>query len=99
MTLTIIPEADIRRELRQMLAKEKAQFLDDWAAAITKVKDQSTKAIAEAQEQGQPEHVARIRIKYAEAIEKMEAKPQEVEGIYEQFFAFIDNAQFPEGAP
>ena len=98
MTPTIIPEADIRRELRKMLEKQKSEFLEEWATMVTEFKDKASKQVAEAEEQGPPELAAKMRMKYAEGIDKMEAKPAEVEGIYEQFLAFVDNAQFPDSA-
>ena len=96
MTPPIFSEADIRRNLRQMLEREKRNFLEDWALKVADMKDKANQKIAEAEERGPPELAARVRMTYSDAIDKMEAKPAEAEGIYEQFFAFVDNAQFPD---
>ena len=98
MPIPIVPEADLRKELRNMVAKQKRDLLENWERSIAEMEAKLGELIPEGSHPDAAELNAKMERKLIEAIDRMKAKAAAIHGGFEQFFAFIDNAQFPDGA-
>jgi len=98
MPMPLIPEADLRKELRNMVAKQKRELLETWERTIAEMEGKLGELIPEGDHPNAAELNAKMERKLIEAIDRMKAKEADIHGGFEQFFAFIDNAQFPDSS-
>ena len=96
--MPLIPEADLRKELRNMVAKQKRELLQSWESTIADMEAKLGELIPEDSHPNAAELNAKMERKLIEAIDRMRAKEADIHRGFEQFFAFIDNAQFPDSS-
>ena len=98
MPTPLIPEADLRRELRNMVAMQIRELHKTLGKNIADMKTKLGQVRQGSNPRISSQASAQMERKLIEAIDRMEAKKAEIDGAFEHFFAFIDNAQFPDSS-
>lgn len=85
MPFPLLPVDQVRRELRQMVQANKRDM-------IKKLED----VLGKTEEMAANDETTGSAEKWLAFEDQMQVKIQDLDGLYEQLFAFIENAQFPK---
>ena len=85
MPFPLLPVEQVRRELRQLVQANKRDMIKKLEDVLGKTEEMAANDITTDSEE-----------KWLAFEDKIQSKIQELDGLYEQLFAFIENAQFPK---